>query len=151
MKNLITIIIAIFVSGLIVTAFRYLFGDSFKERTPDVMAINTINKVNEIDAAIQIYKAEHGQLLLGDYDPVTNPTGTPTFQALVDEGLLKEDALKNNWGYAASEGLVQRNLGTDEMAEAECSAINHIKHKTPKDLAPPSCESNPLELSCCLL
>lgn len=151
MNQLVIRIIAILFTASIVVAFTYWIGNTVEDRKPQILATETINKMNNIDSALQIYKAEKGKVVLGDYNPDTNPTGMPVFQPLVDEGYLKEQALDVNWNYDTKNGYVQKNLGNDALAERACSKINNMRNGTPEDLEPPLCSNNPDNLVCCLV
>ena len=150
MNQLVIKIIAILFSALVVLAFTYWLGSTMDDRKPEILATETINRMNNIDSALQIYKAEKGRITLGDFNRDTNPTGMPVFKPLVEEGYLMEQALETSWDYDPQTGNVQKYLGEDEMAKRSCAMVNHMRHQTPEDLEPPTCDNNPNNLSCCL-
>ena len=150
MNQLVIRIIAILFTASIVVAFTYWIGSTVEDRKPEILATETINKMNNIDSALQIAKSEKGEIVLGDYNSETNPNGTPVFQSLVDDGYLKKEALDNSVNYDAKLGKTKKILGNDELAKRACSKINNMKHGTPIDLLPPDCSINPNNLSCCL-
>tara|TARA_B100000073_G_scaffold348228_1_gene365814 strand:- start:378 stop:836 length:459 start_codon:yes stop_codon:yes gene_type:complete len=150
MNQLVLRIIAIIFSASVVVAFVYWIGETMENRKPEILATETINQMNNVDSALQIYKSEKGKVVLGDYNETTNPNGTPTFKPLVDEGYLKKSALDLNWNYDTQNGYVQKTLGKDELAKKACSRINHMRNGTPEDLEPPKCDNNVNNLLCCL-
>lgn len=148
MGKLFALLLAI-ILGLTLAVLQVLnIGNGFSDKSVDAQATRIVDQATAIELALDVYKAEEMEVVLGD------DVNVPLFQPLINKGYLKQSingeiqdsGLK--WEYDSGNLVLKKVLNTGN-AENTCHKINNIRHKKPLDYDIPSCADNPENLACC--
>lgn len=154
MSNFMGLIFAIILGILVTVLSLVLIGKGYSDYKLKTEVTSKLNQVREIQVAISAYNAEKSALKLGNFNPEENVNGLNVFQPIIDSGFLKpiinEDIVDFRWFFNRNILNIQQKLGDDENSLEKCKMLNFRNNGTDLELEPPTCESNPDNLICCV-
>lgn len=148
MGKFLAIILSLILGAFAAILYLTNMGKGYGEKSIEIEATRLVEQANLIEVAIDVYKAKHLEVVLGD------DINVPLFQPLIDEGLVKssinEEINTSDYKWVYDSGrLVLKKLIVESDPLETCKKINNIRHNTPLTQDPPSCDTNPSNLACC--